>query len=255
MDLMVREPSDSFCWFNNPRTMSGGLVKLTPVKEDGTAVTGTLTETAGTKSISYVCPKGFNGTYVVVVQKDWGEPANNMVSIAVDTNVVAGEEKAEGTAFTLPPDGAIIHFALENGRRTEQLEEAQLDVATIRMSVAQQQLARNAALKRLSDDGILAQVMNGPGGSGQDDGDDTPNSVWDRFFNRSSVVGYQPVITSMPDGAMLTSNAVVSADRRYVRMSPMPQFNSIRSVFSYNMQTGLEDTEGGGTGGTGGGMF
>ncbi len=272
LDLAVREPTDSFCWFNNPRTLSGGLVKLTPVKEDGKAVTGTMTEAAGAKKISYVCPKGFNGTYVVVVQRDWGTPVNNLVSIAVDTNVVAGEEKAKGSSFTLPPEGAIIQFALETGRRTETLEEAQLDVATIRMSVAQQQLARNAALRRLASDGLLGQVVGGPGGSGQGGYVGSGNSR-DRypFWGRSSVVGYQPVIQQIPDGAMLGSNAVVSADRRYVRMSPSPNFNSVRSVYSYNLQTGVDEQDGtsgmggmgnntggnmsGGMGGSGGGMY
>jgi hypothetical protein len=59
----------------------------------------------------------------------------------------------------------------------------------------------------------------------------------------------------------MTASAVISADRRYVRISPSPFFSSIGNVQTFNFATGGSSTQpggvGGGTGtgtGTGGGF-
>ena len=52
------------------------------------------------------------------------------------------------------------------------------------------------------------------------------------------VVAYAPVIGWLPEGTQLGAAAVVSADRRYVRISAMPFFSSIGPVYSYNLNTG-----------------
>jgi hypothetical protein len=261
LDLMVREPTDAYCWFANPRTPSGGVLETTPVTESGEAITGTLTEQSGVKKISYICPKGFNGRYAVVLRKDWGDLANNMVKIAVETDTVPGEKGREGTAFQMKQEGIIVCFDLETGRRTESLEEGVLDVASLRMSVAQKQLACNNALKRLADDGVLGQIIGGSGGSGEvgynplNPGNSSSRNRYPYYYGPSAV-GYRPVITTLPQGAMLSSNAVVSADRRYVRISPSPMFTDIRSVFKYNIAGGdsedMTDMMGGGGGMSGG---
>lgn len=227
LDLMIREPSDSFCWFANPRTTSGGLLKTSVIGNGNSDV----------KRLTYICPKGFNGTYAVVVQKDWGEPTNNMVKVSIESNVVSGEQDSDGPAIRMEPDGVIVSFDLETGRRTESLEDAQLDVAELRMSVAQKQLARNNALKRLSDQSILGQVV---GGSGQSSTPGSGRSSRYMPYYGPSVVGYRPIIIWLDQGGALTTNAVVSADRRYVRMSPAPQFSDIRKIVKYNIATGAE---------------
>ena len=47
-------------------------------------------------------------------------------------------------------------------------------------------------------------------------------------------VGFQPVITNLPEGAQFFSTAVISADRRYVRISPFPFFSQIGQVDTFN---------------------
>jgi hypothetical protein len=250
---MVREPTDNYCWYSNPRTLSGGLLKPIPVTQSGEQITGTITEQSGVKKISYVCPKGFNGRYSVILQKDWGELANNMIKISVDTNIVLGEKGREGTSLQMKPDGVIIVFELETGRRTESVEQGELDVASVRMSAAQKILARNNALKRLADDSLLGQII-GSGGyetssfysSNSSSGGNAASIAMAArsgypFYYGPSAVGYRPIITQLPDGVQLSSNAVVSADRRYVRLSPSPSFNAIRSVYSFNMGSGDTD--------------
>lgn len=77
-------------------------------------------------------------------------------------------------------------------------------------------------------------------------------------------VGYTPVVTTIPEGVRLTATAVVSADRRFVRLTLSPFFTSITDVFTYQV-TGAGAGGGGGAqagggqqggqGGFGGGQF
>jgi hypothetical protein len=70
-------------------------------------------------------------------------------------------------------------------------------------------------------------------------------------FNVHGAVGYQPVIITLPEGANLIITAVISADRRYVRITPMPIFSGIGQVHTFNTANGDSTTTSGGTGGQG----
>ena len=50
--------------------------------------------------------------------------------------------------------------------------------------------------------------------------------------------GFYPMITWLPDGASLTASAVVSPDRRHVRINAMPFFSQVGPVHSFNFFTG-----------------
>jgi hypothetical protein len=70
----------------------------------------------------------------------------------------------------------------------------------------------------------------------------------------------RPEITTLPDGTTFSASAVISADRRYVRVTPMPMFSGIGEVTTFTFtgdQTGQGGTGGigGGGGGFGGGGF
>ena len=65
-------------------------------------------------------------------------------------------------------------------------------------------------------------------------------------------VGYRPVITTLPEGTNMFVTGVVSADRRYVRISPSPQFTAIGEVFTFNSVSGQQGQNQGGQGGFGG---
>jgi hypothetical protein len=51
-------------------------------------------------------------------------------------------------------------------------------------------------------------------------------------------VGYQPVIITLPEGTNLAATAVISADRRYVRVSCVPLFSGVAQVNTFNTSTG-----------------
>jgi len=54
----------------------------------------------------------------------------------------------------------------------------------------------------------------------------------------SSPAGFFPVITVLPQGASLTASAIVSPDRRHVRISVNPFFSTIGPVDTFNFYTG-----------------
>lgn len=51
-------------------------------------------------------------------------------------------------------------------------------------------------------------------------------------------VGYRPIITTLPQGASLSAGAVISPDRRYVRINAAPFFSSIGPVRTFNFRNG-----------------
>jgi hypothetical protein len=52
-------------------------------------------------------------------------------------------------------------------------------------------------------------------------------------------VGYRPVITTLPEGANMTATAVISADRRYVRITAVPLFSQVGDVIVFSLQSGV----------------
>jgi hypothetical protein len=72
------------------------------------------------------------------------------------------------------------------------------------------------------------------------------------FFRRGGNVGFMPVITTLPEGTNMSAIAVVSADRRYVRITPTPLFSSIPEVNTFNFATGQGQQQQGALGGLGG---
>ena len=54
-----------------------------------------------------------------------------------------------------------------------------------------------------------------------------------------NAVGYQPIIVTLPEGANLGVSAVVSGDRRYVRISTVPMFSTIPKWHTFNTTTGI----------------
>ncbi|MCA9058145.1 MAG: hypothetical protein KDA85_06580, partial [Planctomycetaceae bacterium] len=74
----------------------------------------------------------------------------------------------------------------------------------------------------------------------------------------TAAVGFSPIIAPIPDGISLTVIAVISADRRYVRLSLAPQITQLIDVQTFTSVNvggaGIGGGQGGGIGGQGGGL-
>jgi hypothetical protein len=234
VDLMVEEPAGTVCSALNPRTINGGVLL-----GDEVSLSASTQDLEGTSEY-YVNTEAFPGDYRIALKRAWGDVTGGKVTVEVFRNYNTKEQTYEKQQIELTGEGSIVLFSLDNGRRAEPLEAQQ--VAT----VARKQMAMNRA--------VLAQQLNQYGSSGASqryyvDGYYGPNGINRRRFNPA--VGFRPELTVLPEGSLAGFSAVVSADRRYVRISPTPFFSQVVSVSTFNF---VDGSSGGGGGGGGGGL-
>jgi hypothetical protein len=263
LDISMQEPSGTTCSFRNPRTTAGGVML-------GDSFAGQPGKSAESYTETYVCPKAFAGRYQMLIRKVWGEVTANQVKIKVirrkapavadeSTKQVALVNSAENDKEVLIDEVELgqgtnfFQVSLEGGRRTEPLSEIQVanairtQQALGREILAQQvggldsgALQNLAASRALAGNGTIPGVLPIPVVQG--------------------AVGFRPVITTLPEGANLAATAVISADRRYVRITTLPLFSKIGKVLAFNIITGritdgnpdVGNNAGGGGGGGGG---
>ncbi|MGD9632603.1 MAG: hypothetical protein AB7U97_04930, partial [Pirellulales bacterium] len=231
VDIAVEEPSGSICSFGEPRTLSGG-VNLGDAYASG--------NDSPVMSESYVCPEGFAGKYRVQIHKVWGDVAAGKVTVDVFRHFGSDDSQHERRQIDLKDQDAMVVFDLDAGRRSEPLEAAQLAGAVER----QQQISQ----------AVLAQQIE----SGNDPSIIAQSQLLDRrralgALGIGGAVGYQPILTVLPTGAQMLAEGVISADRRYVRISVGPTFSTVGNVQTFTFagaaqQTNNNNNNGGGAG-------
>jgi hypothetical protein len=145
----------------------------------------------------------------------------------------------------------LATFSLKDGRRKEALRE--------------EQVAKVVNLQNASSRAVLAQQIaasapppsTSSGSTGGIGG--VPGLGFVPGFFLRGAVGYRPVLTTLPTGAFMTvSSAVISADRRYVRVAPSPNFTQVTDFSTFNFVAGTTSgptAVGGGGAGQGGTGF
>jgi hypothetical protein len=214
VDMRVQEPSGSICSLSEPRTIGGGVSLGDSYVRDGVS--------AGATAETYVCPQGFAGTYRVQISRTWGEVAAGKVTVDVVRHMRSGKMQRERQQIELGDKDAVVVFELDEGRRSEPLQAAQLAGAVQR----QQEIGRNVLAQQLSggsDDSVLPIRQSDP----------TGRLAAALLARRSGAVGFMPVITQLMNGTTMSATGVISADRRYVRISPSPTFQTIGNVQTF----------------------
>jgi hypothetical protein len=155
----------------------------------------------------------------------------------------------------------MVVYDLKDGRRVESLKDAQVanaarEVNNVNQAILAQQLSTLGSGAGTTPSTVSGTVPNPFGNNGG-------------FFpfGRGGAVGYMPVIVTLPEGPNLSATGVVSADRRYVRITSTPLFTAVPEVSTFNLNGGASTTQAlsgqggsgigsGGTGGqNGGGIF
>jgi hypothetical protein len=219
VDVLIEEPSGTVCSLQNPRTTSGGVL-LGDTFAGGNGAEG-YTET-------YVCPQGFAGKYRLLVRRVWGNVTAGRVTVDIQT--LNPDRPHLHRQITLADKDALVLFDVPNGRRAE--------------SLASQQLARWQAPAAKEDRASLSRQLNRYEDS-LAKRDYNSARARQRGWSGGGPVGFQPQITTLPQGASLSGFplAVVSADRRYVRTSPMPFFSQIGDVTTFDFGGGAGDDD------------
>jgi len=240
LDLSVEEPSGTICAVGNPRTLSGGVLLNDGNSHQAASLEG--------YSESYACPQGYSGEYRILIEKIWGEVAGGKVTVDILTDFGTPEQRYRREQIPLSSKDALLKIAVKNGHReTPMVDISVAKSETEKLAAGRAVLAQQLAGSDYSANNGLAGLL-GPGSG-------IP-SVSNPFFNPfRGAVGYRPIITVLPQGTQMAAVAVVSGDRRYVRVTPFPFFTDIIQVDTFNFITGDSTTQGGGLGGGGGGGF
>jgi tetratricopeptide (TPR) repeat protein len=242
IDLIVEEPSGAVCSVLSPFSASGATLLADEEGEAG----------AETHRERYVVAEAFPGTYRLIVRRVWGEVAAD--TITAEMVLHRGTDREERLRRQLVLGGEDLHLEVNvpEGRRQQPIEDARVarivdeQTRVTRATLAQQ-------LNAIADPSAEYSLSKSRGATG-------PGSPVIPPFGRSGTAGYQPIIQTLPEGTNLGAIAVVSADRRYVRVTPTPLFSGVGQVTQFNFSgggaqgTGGMGGMGGGMGGMGGGM-
>ena len=233
VDLLVEDPAGTVCSRSAPRSTSGGVL-LDDAGSAGEQATGVHRE-------RYVATAAYPGDYKMLVRRAAGRVAADTITVEMILNRGTDKERRLKQQVPVTADDQALAVSVPEGRRTEPLLDAQIaqDIAlqkTVSRLVLAQQLAA------IDDTETAAGMSESRTGPEPAVGPIAP-------FSRGGAVGYQPVITTLPEGLNHQVDVVVSPDRRYVRVRCQPLFSGVGQVTQFNF-TGVGA---GGTGGAGGG--
>ncbi len=244
IDISMVEPTGTICSFRNPRTTAGGVMLGDSFAHLGNTAKDGLSEI-------YVCPKGFNGTYRLMMRRIWGQVTTGKVTVEILSHHKKTSSKAKHQV-ELQEGVNVVSFDLKDGRRIESLAERQVVTA-----VREQAVLGRAILAQHLGNAIdpRAAALLGGSRAQQQAAASGQRGIGGVFpLVGQSAVGFRPVITKLPEGANMAANAVVSADRRYVRITVLPLFSQVGRVLAFNIITGqITDGDPDFTGGRGGG--
>ena len=227
LDLLVFEPGGTICSRLQKRTSSGGVM-LGDQYSPGKSHNGEIVET-------YVLPKGFAGNYQLVINRVWGDVTSGKATVSITNHFKSENQRSLTRQVKLDKTGAIVHFALDRGRRTESLADHEIK------NYVQEQLAtnRNMLMAQLSKNRSSSAASEFNRGRIEIDG----QGLGDLINNNNRAIGYAPQIEQIMEGASLTASAS-TADRLYVLVSPSPDFTQITEVSTFNILGDADTAQG-----------
>lgn len=217
LDLVVDEPFKTTCSSEQPLSAGGGVLV-----HDG----------LGGKSKDcvdeYICVRGGSGQYQVRINHRAGNIVGKQCRLTIVRHAGSPAEQTEKLTVPIEQTSKPIAVSLLNGRRKE---------------VGPLPFAEPQAARRLTHRNFIAQMTHRATGM--------PSFVAHQFAQGNAGfgtvrpvasgqqrfgVGYQPVISVVQEGITLSAAAVVSGDRRYVRIALSPAFNSVIEIASFSFQ-------------------
>lgn len=225
IDLTVEDPAGGIASYETRESTGGGALL-----NDGV---GSSPENCHE---DYICPLGFSGEYVVKVKKYSDKIVGNRAILTIVLH--AGSPAEKKTTKTVPlnaMDEFVMRVKLDEGRR-EQRRTVSLGGT---VGVARdwernaQQIGR--AAHRIVDRETRQAVAEIQRSRGQSV---VQASGIQQTSGAAGGFGFAPVVRLIPEGATLAAQAVVSPDRRYVRIGISPTFNQIVDVAVFSFQGG-----------------
>ena len=223
LDLKVKEPTGSVCWVLNRQTIGGGTLT-------GDAQSDRNSET-------YQAAKAFSGDYEVTVDHVWGAPLSNKAQLKIIRHQGTPQQSEELVTIDLKNGGAV-KVNLADGRRNEvAYVPPPSSVRPVSEAVVKttDRCSLMNKLRKMSEPDVQ-DVTVGLSGSTVGMGE-TPMSA---PTSMTPVGGeqYQSKLSSFIANSLeVTTQATMAADRRSVRVSMTPVFNTVtdaKPVVSYS---------------------
>jgi len=244
LDLSVEEPAGTVCSVEDPQSRGGGV----HLRDGYGPEQKNCRET-------YVCAFGVPGNYRVRVHHVDGNIVGKRAKLQITRAQGSSEETTQTLTIPISKDDATVLVALPHGRRTE-LKAPQADAETEigaaeiprvpapgdtaeaakvleRFNASRVKAAVVAGDRRsLSAGAGIAAAVRSPGGAGAAAAG-VPFAAGAGAGVGPGAVGYTPVVSVVSEGVAMSALAVVSGDRRYVRLSVAPSFSAITDVFTF----------------------
>jgi hypothetical protein len=203
LDLSVEEPNGGICSVENPFTAAGGAYT-----HDG----------YGPKAANcfeeYIAASALSGDYLVKVSLLDGDVVGRRATLMIRRYVGTPDESTKTMSIPIDGKDKIVRLSLNDGRR-----QALLERNTLGWPVAGQGNVINAQFAAGGSRPFVTGVTP-VGGS------------------RGGNIGFQPVITNISEGIGFSAMAVVTGDRRYVRLSVAPFFSQVIGVDKFTIPSG-----------------
>lgn len=215
IDLIVDEPAGTVCSAQNRNSRGGGVLVHDGYGPDQKNCFE-----------EYVCAYGVPGVYRIRIRHVDGDIVGKRAQLTLTRNFGSPNETNERIFVSLSKRDRIVRLLLPSGRRTDLGPAKTPDLSGALENIRQprrnprgrQQPRSNSAplARSFLDSRLRANARSGNSGFG---------------------VGYQSIVSVIPEGVEMAAMAVVSADRRYVRITTSPAISSITDVFTFSFQT------------------
>lgn len=213
LDLSVEEPLGTVCSRQHRYSRGGGVL---------------VNDGVGPKPQNayelYVCPVASPGEYRITVRYLYGNIVAKQAKLTVIRNQGTPQESTSTSVVAITGENNVSKLILKEGRRTELGPELPAEVTEFRPAIRTRQQAaseilqvahtaesRQAREEYLRHRDVLLQNLGGLRGN----------------------VAVQPVIQTLSEGVQVGAMAIVSPDRRYVRLNLNPTFTAITDVFTF----------------------
>lgn len=223
LDLHVTEPAGSTCSPLHRQTIGGGVLI-------GDSLADMTSET-------YLAAEGFSGDYEIEIEKVWGHPLNNKAQLKIIRQQGTPEEREQLLTVELRSNHSErIKVKLGDGRRTEAAyvpppsAQKKPDAAPAQLDSPDKVLHR---LRVLADPEVTGVSRANISGDVVSQGHPVVVSPQRRRGQANAVPDndrtlYQTRVKPFVQNAMdVTASAVLSADRRSLRLSMTPLFNTV----------------------------
>jgi hypothetical protein len=218
LDLYVEEPPGTVCSFETPLTQAGGIHL-----HDGYGP-----DPKNCYEI-YVCPRGVPGPYRIIVRHALGQIVGDRAVVTVTLYAGLPEERKVVRTLNLEEGEASLTIDLDEGRRTMPRDLSWVDVPAgvddVKPAVARGGAGRNSVRVPRADRRQREAMREYL---------DSRRRAHHRNTRQGGAFAVAPGITVIPEGTTMAAQAIISADRRYVRLSVAPMFNNVTDVFTFS---------------------